>query len=126
MPKIRRLGPQNGSGSSGPKKLLKIVNYAETKTERDNGGGPSGIGRWPKISTWIIPPPLGRNGLHCVDFLHEMRKLLLNLVPGEPLSLVQDLASFDNPIQLNLLLASVLDLCVHDTINGGMFHAFWV
>jgi hypothetical protein len=27
MPKKRRLGPQNGSGSSGPKKLPKIVNY---------------------------------------------------------------------------------------------------
>ena len=31
MPKKRRLGPQNGSGSSGPEKLLKIVSYAETK-----------------------------------------------------------------------------------------------
>jgi hypothetical protein len=27
MPKKRRLGPQNGSESSGPEKLLKIVNY---------------------------------------------------------------------------------------------------
>ena len=27
----RRLGPQNGSGSSGPEKLLKIVSYAETE-----------------------------------------------------------------------------------------------
>jgi hypothetical protein len=27
FPKKRRLGPQNGSGSSGPEKLLKIVNY---------------------------------------------------------------------------------------------------
>jgi hypothetical protein len=27
MPKKRRLGPQNGSGSSGPEKLPKIVNY---------------------------------------------------------------------------------------------------
>jgi hypothetical protein len=26
-PKKHRLGPQNGSGSSGPEKLLKIVNY---------------------------------------------------------------------------------------------------
>ena len=31
MPKKRRLGPQNGSGSSGPEKLLKIVSYAETE-----------------------------------------------------------------------------------------------
>jgi hypothetical protein len=79
-----------------PKKLLKIVNCA--KTERSNGGGPSGIGGWPPISTWIIPPPLGSNGPHCVEFLHEMRKLLLNLVPGEPFALVKELACFDNSI----------------------------
>jgi hypothetical protein len=36
-----------------PKKLLKVVNYAKTETERSNGGGPSGIGGWPPISTWI-------------------------------------------------------------------------
>ena len=28
FPKKRRLGPQNGYGSLGPEKLLKIVNYA--------------------------------------------------------------------------------------------------
>ena len=31
MPKKRRLGPQNGSGSSGLENLLKIVSYAELK-----------------------------------------------------------------------------------------------
>jgi hypothetical protein len=31
MPKKHRLGPQNGSGSSGPEKLLKIVNCAIIK-----------------------------------------------------------------------------------------------
>ena len=31
MPKKHRLGPQNGSGSLGPKKLLKIVSYTETE-----------------------------------------------------------------------------------------------
>jgi hypothetical protein len=31
MPKKHRLGPQNGSGSSGPEKLLKIVNCATIK-----------------------------------------------------------------------------------------------
>ena len=31
MPKKRRLGPQNGSGSLGPEKLLKIVNCATIK-----------------------------------------------------------------------------------------------
>jgi hypothetical protein len=80
-----------------PKKLLKIVNCAKTE-RRSNGGGSSGIGGWPPISTWIIPPPLGRNGPHCVEFLHEMRKLLLNLVPGEPFALVKELACFDNSI----------------------------
>jgi hypothetical protein len=66
--------------------------------ERNNGGGPSGIGRWPPISTWIFPPPLSSNGAHCVEFFHEMRKLLLSLVPSEPLSLVKELACFDNLI----------------------------
>ena len=55
-----------------------------------------------------------------------MRKLLLNLVLGEPLSLVQELANFDNLIQLDLLLVSVLDFHVHDKIYGGLFHAVWV
>jgi hypothetical protein len=31
FPKKRRLGPQNGSGSSGPEKLPKIVNCATNK-----------------------------------------------------------------------------------------------
>jgi hypothetical protein len=31
MPTKRRLGPQNGSGNSGPKKLPKIVNCATIK-----------------------------------------------------------------------------------------------
>ena len=30
FPKKRRLGPQNGFGSSGPEKLLKIVSCVET------------------------------------------------------------------------------------------------
>ena len=61
-----------------------------------------------------------------MEFLHEMRKLLLNLVLSEPLALVQELASFDNPIQLDIMLASVLDLHVHDTVCDGLFHAVWV
>ena len=55
-----------------------------------------------------------------------MRKILLNLVPGDRLALVQELASFDNLIQLDLLSASVLDLHVHDTVCGGLFHVVWV
>jgi hypothetical protein len=59
---------------------------------------PAGKGGWPPISTWINPPSLGSNGPHSVEFLHEMMKLLLNLVPGEPFALVKELAYFDNSI----------------------------
>ena len=40
MPKKHRLGPQNGSGSSGPKKLLKIVSCAETEKMKEAMVGP--------------------------------------------------------------------------------------
>ena len=40
MPKKRRLGPQNGSGSSGPEKLLKIVSCAETEKLKEEMVGP--------------------------------------------------------------------------------------
>ena len=78
------------------------------------------------MSTWITPPPLGRNGLHCVEFPHQMRKFLLNLALGGTLALVQDLPCFDNPIKLDPLLASSLDLCVHNMISGCLFHAVGV
>ena len=55
-----------------------------------------------------------------------MRKLLLNLAPDEPLALVQELASFDNLIHLDPLLASILDLHVHDIVCASLFHAFWI
>jgi hypothetical protein len=35
FPKKRRLGPQNSSGSSGPEKLLKIVNCAEIEKMKE-------------------------------------------------------------------------------------------
>ena len=39
---------------SGPEKLSKIVDGATIKeTKRNSVGGPSGIGGWPTISTWI-------------------------------------------------------------------------
>ena len=40
MPKKRHLGPQNGSGSLGPEKLLKIVSSAETKKPKETMVGP--------------------------------------------------------------------------------------
>jgi hypothetical protein len=52
-----------------------------------------------------------------------MRKFLLNLAPGEPLALVQELPCFDNSIKLDPLLASVLDLFVHNMINGLFLYA---
>jgi hypothetical protein len=75
------------------------------------------------MSTWIIPPPLGRNGLHCIKFLHQMGKLLLNLTPGEPLALMKKLPCFDDPIELDVLLVGALHLGVHDLINCHMFNA---
>ena len=65
--------------------------------------------------------PTGNNGLHCIEFLHEMRKIMLKLVPSDPFSLVQESVGFDNLIHLYLLLASVLDLCFHDLIICILF-----
>jgi len=45
------------------------------------------------------------------------------MVPCEPFSLVQELDEFDNSIQLDLLLASFLDLHFHDPISCSLFHA---
>ena len=47
---------------------------------------------------------------------------MLNLAPGEPLALVQELSCFDNLIKLDPLMVSALDLCVHYLNNGCMFH----
>jgi hypothetical protein len=81
---------------------------------------PVGIGGRPLISIWINPTPLGRNGLHCIDFPHHMRKVLLNLAPSEPLALVQELPLFDNSIKLDPLLVSALDKFFHNMIIGCM------
>jgi hypothetical protein len=51
-----------------------------------------------------------------------MWKFLLKLTLGEPLALVQELPCFDSPIKLDPMLVSDLDLCVHDLINGFLFH----
>ena len=55
-----------------------------------------------------------------------MGKLLLNLICGNPFSLVEYLAYFDHPIELDILVAGSLDLFVHNVINGALFHAFMV
>jgi len=69
------------------------------------------------MSTWINPPPLGINGIHYVNSFHQMGKHLLNLNLGEPLALRKKLPCFNNPIDLDVLLAGALHLGVHDPIN---------
>jgi hypothetical protein len=59
-----------------------------------------------------------------------MRKFLLNLAPGEPLALVQELLYFNNSIKMDPLLTSALDLFVHNIINGILLYVvvldiFW-
>jgi hypothetical protein len=83
--------------SKWPRKLKPAKNSKLPKLP-ENCFEPVEKGGWPPISTWINPSSLGSNGPHCVEFLHEMRKLLLNLVPGEPFALVKELACFDNLI----------------------------
>jgi hypothetical protein len=51
---------------------------------------------------------------------------MLNLAPSEPLVLVQELPCFDNPIKLDPLLESSLNLCIYYLISVFMFHSFMV
>jgi hypothetical protein len=46
-----------------------------------------------------------------------MGKLLLNLNLGEPFFWLKKMSNFDNPIELDVLLASSLDLVVRDPIH---------
>jgi hypothetical protein len=50
-----------------------------------------GKGGWPPISTWINPPSLGINGIHCVECPGEREKRLLNLHLDEMLALLEKL-----------------------------------
>ena len=52
-----------------------------------------------------------------------MRKFLLNLAPGEPLALVQELPYFDDSLNMDPLLSSALDPCVHNMIIGFLLYA---
>ena len=83
-------------------------------------------GGWPLISTWINPPSLGSNGLHCIEVPHQIREFLLNLAPGEPLALVQELPYFDDSIKLDHLLSSSLDMYVNNLIIGCLLYAIGV
>jgi hypothetical protein len=74
------------------------------------------------IYTWIIPAPLGKHDLHCVNFLHPMRKLLLKLTSSEPLSLIKKLPCFDDTMEFDSLLEAVIFIGVNDMIKYHMFY----
>jgi hypothetical protein len=78
--------------SFGPSKChckLKPAKNSKLSKLPANYFEPFGKGGWPPISTWINPPSLGSNGLHCVEFLGEGEKRLLNLHLGEFLVLLE-------------------------------------
>jgi hypothetical protein len=74
--------------SKWPRKLKPAKNSKLPKLP-ESCFEPFGKGGWPLISTWINPPSLGRNGLHCVEFPGEREKHLLNLHLGELLVLLE-------------------------------------
>jgi hypothetical protein len=102
---------------------VKTAKNSKLPKLSENCFEPVGKGGWPLISIWINPPSLGSNGIHCIEFPHQMRKFLLNLASGEPLALVQELPFFDDSIKLDPLLSSALDLCVHNMIVGFLLYA---
>ena len=55
-----------------------------------------------------------------------MKKFLLNLAPGEPLSLVQELPCFDDLINMDTLLAISFDMCVDNMIIGCLLYVVGV
>jgi hypothetical protein len=71
-----------------PRKLKPAKNSKLPKWP-ENCFEPFGKGGWPPISTWINPPSLGSNGIHCVEFPGEREKHLLNLHLGELLVLLE-------------------------------------
>jgi hypothetical protein len=74
--------------SKWPRKLKTAKNSKLSKLP-ENCFEPVKKGVWPLISTWINPPSLGSNGLHCVEFPGERQKHLLNLHLGELLALLE-------------------------------------
>jgi hypothetical protein len=74
--------------SKCPQKLKPVKNSKLPKLPESHFE-PFGKGGWPPISTWINPPSLGRNGIHCVEFPRERKKHFLNLHLGELLVLLE-------------------------------------
>ena len=77
--------------SFGPSKWPRKLKPAKNSKLPENCFDPFGKGGWPPISTWINPPSLGRNGIHCVEFPGEREKRFLNLHLDELLALLEKL-----------------------------------
>ena len=56
--------------SKWPRKL-KLAKNSKFPKLPENCFEPVEKGGWPPISTWINPPSLGRNSLHCIEFSGE-------------------------------------------------------
>jgi hypothetical protein len=89
---IEELDPEKPSfrPSKWPQKFRNRKTAKNSKLP-ENCFEPVGIGGWPPISTWINPPSLGSNGIHCIEFPGERGKRLLNLKLGELLALLETL-----------------------------------
>jgi hypothetical protein len=87
---IEKIYPKKPSfrPSKWPRKVKTAKNSKLPKLP-ENCFEPVGKGGWPPISTWINPPSLGRNGIHCVECPGERKKHLLNLNLGELLALLE-------------------------------------
>jgi hypothetical protein len=74
---IEKLDPKKPSfrPSKWPQKLKTAKNSKLPKLP-ENCFEPVGKGGWPPISTWINPPSLGSNGIHCIEFPGERGKRL--------------------------------------------------
>jgi hypothetical protein len=68
---------------------VKIAKNSKLPKLPENCFEPIGQGGWPLISTWINPPSLGSNDIHCVECPGEREKHLLNLNLGELLALLE-------------------------------------
>jgi hypothetical protein len=68
---------------------VKTTKNSKLPKLSENYFEPVGKGGWPLISTWINPPSLGINFIHCVEFPGERTKRLLNLNLGELLALLE-------------------------------------
>jgi hypothetical protein len=89
---IKKIDPEKPSfRSSKWSRKLKTAKNSKLPKLPENCFEPIGKGGWPLISTWINPPSLGRNGLHCVEYLLEREKHLLNLHLDELLALLEKL-----------------------------------